>query len=94
MEVEFVRLLFTIIIGGAGFVLTVVTAALAAYKFIQKEFDKKLAKHYHHEHVIGNTTIRDRLVECRRSCPVLNPPTGGGSHDARGQYSHVGRRER
>jgi len=94
MEAEFVRLLFTVLIGGAGFILTVVTAALAAYKFIQKEIEKKTAKHFHHEHVLdkqSGMTVRDRLIECKRSCPALNPRTGGGSNE-RGQYSHIGRR--
>jgi hypothetical protein len=94
MEAEFVRLLFTVLIGGAGFILTVVMAALAAYKFIQKEIEKKTAKHFHHEHVLdkqSGMTVRDRLIECRRGCPALNPQPVGGS-DERGKYSHVGLR--
>lgn len=92
MDPDTLRLFLTFVFGGAGFVLTVVTTSLATYKFIQKEIEKKLAKHYHHEHVIGQTTIRDRLVECRRHCPAINPTPGGGGHDTRGQYAQIGRR--
>lgn len=104
-ETEFLRLLFIILIGGASLIITLVGSGIAVYKFVQKEIEKKLAKHYKHEHLMKeNVTIRDRLVECRRVCPVNNPtlppagvtttPTTGGTDDGRGHYSKVRSRKR
>lgn len=99
-ETEFLRLLFVILIGGAGLIVTLVGSGIAVYKFVQKEIEKKLAKHFKHEHLLKeNVTIRDRLVECNRVCPVNNPtlppassaPATGGSDDTRGHYSKVRR---
>ena len=80
METEYLRLLFYVLIGGTGLIITVVATVWAAYRFIQKLIDEKMTKHYLHEHVMEKDkgpTVRDRLVECRRVCPVTNPPTGG-----------------
>lgn len=95
-ETQFLRLLFYVLIGGAGLILTIVVAALSANKAVRRLIDEKLASHHKHQHVLqGDTTIRDRLVECRRQCPVINPqppsggtPPGGGGRDA-GRYSSV-----
>lgn len=93
-ETQFLRLLFYILIGGAALIATVVVAALSANRAVTKLMDEKLARHYKHEHVLEKgTTIRDRLVECRRQCPVINPqpPTPsskGGDREPR-RYSSV-----
>jgi len=96
-DTQFLRLLFYILIGGAGLILAVVVAALSANKTVTRLVDEKLARHYKHEHVLEkDITIRDRLVECRRQCPVINPPKPdpsgrGGGHES-GRYSHLGRK--
>lgn len=94
-ETQFLRLLFYVLIGGTALLLSVVTAAVSAVKYVHKLVDEKMVKHYKHEHLLGkDTTIRDRLVECKRGCPVINPiPVEGGGRNERGRYSDIrGRR--
>lgn len=98
MEPETLRLLLYVLIGGVGLVGTLVSSTIAVVKFVKKEVDEKMTKHFLHEHVLDKAsgqTVRDRLVECRRVCPVTNPPRrSGGDHDTRGQYSDVRGRSR
>lgn len=99
-NIDFLKLLFTVLLGGGTFLFTVVTATFAAYRFVQKEIEKKLTKHFLHEHLLDKQTgqtLRDRLVECKRLCPAqqpVDPPAGGGGggRDTRGLYSRIGGR--
>jgi len=96
-EIGLLRLVLYIIIGGAALMVAVVTAALSANKFVHRLVEEKMTKHHKKEHILeGDTTVRDRLVECRRQCPVINPnpapAAGGEDHDTRGQYKQIRRR--